>query len=243
MRLATQFIASIGGPRGANEGAILSGSFTPGALSTPDETSTPPARGDAHRLRDIAGIEPAREHERKPRSRSSSSASRTAGRGRRDGWRPSARGHRTGCGRRPRHSRRSARSALVSTASPSSPATRIALDVAQCARGLLAVQLQHVGLQRLDDMLERLVVGVDRERHLARTALHPPPSRARIASRDGAATAERTRSRPFGAGVERGVERLGRVSPQILTKTDMDSSAAFYDSGSQERMAIIGQVL
>ncbi len=43
---------------------IFSASFTPGALSTPEDTSTPPRARDAQRFRDIAGIEPARKHER-----------------------------------------------------------------------------------------------------------------------------------------------------------------------------------
>ena len=40
------------------------------------------------------------------------------------------------------------------------------LDVAQPRHGFLAVQLQDVGLQRLDDIGERGIVGIDRERHL-----------------------------------------------------------------------------
>ena len=45
---------------------ILSGSFSPGARSTPDETSTPGGCGNAQSLADIAGVEPAREHEWQP---------------------------------------------------------------------------------------------------------------------------------------------------------------------------------
>ena len=42
---------------------ILSGSFSPGARSTPDDTSTPRRLGDRERLGDIRGIEAARQHE------------------------------------------------------------------------------------------------------------------------------------------------------------------------------------
>ena len=47
---------------------ILSGSFSPGARSTPDDTSTPGARVICKRLGDIAGIKPARQHEWNARS-------------------------------------------------------------------------------------------------------------------------------------------------------------------------------
>ena len=43
---------------------ILSGSFSPGARSTPEETSTPGARVMRSASADVAGIEPAGEHER-----------------------------------------------------------------------------------------------------------------------------------------------------------------------------------
>ena len=43
----------------------MSGSFTPGARSTPEDTSTPGA-GDPHSFGDIAGVEAARHHERQP---------------------------------------------------------------------------------------------------------------------------------------------------------------------------------
>ena len=42
---------------------MRAGSFTPGALSTPEDTSTPGARVMRQRRRDVLGVEPARQHE------------------------------------------------------------------------------------------------------------------------------------------------------------------------------------
>ena len=45
--------------------------------------------------------------------------------------------------------------------------------------GFLAVQLQEIRPQRLDDVFERRVVGIDRQRHLGGAALGLPAEFAR----------------------------------------------------------------
>ena len=53
------------------------------------------------------------------------------------------------------------------------------LDVDQPRRGLLAVQLQEIRLQRLDDVAEDSVIGIDRERNFRRAPLDPSAELAR----------------------------------------------------------------
>ena len=84
-------------------------------------------------------------------------------------------------------------------------------DVAQPRYRFLAVQLQNVRLQRLDDLGEHDVVGIDRERHFLRAALDLP---AEIPRRREIQVPRRRRkkyeSHHVRAGVQRRVERLAR---------------------------------
>ena len=192
---------------------IISGSLTPGARSTPEETSTPPARGDAHGLRDIAGSETAGDHERQleievlqqmPVERRAEAAG-PRGILRRAGIEQDAVGDRGIAGQRGEIGRGLDRDRLHDRQS------EFLLDVAQPRHGFLAVQLQDVRLQRLDDVVERRVVGIDRERDLERAALRLP---AEIARRLQAEMPGRRRKEHepdhVGARVERRVERLAR---------------------------------
>ena len=66
------------------------------------------------------------------------------------------------------------------------------------------------GLQRLDDAAKLGVVGIDRERDLARAALHPLAERARGLDPEVARRRRKEHEADHvGAGVERGVERVG----------------------------------
>ena len=99
-------------------------------------------------------------------------------------------------------------------------------------RRLLAVQLQHVGLQRLDDCLERRVVGVDRERDLLRAPAHALAERARgLVAEIARRRREEHEADHVGARVERYVERLGRLQ------------AADFDHNGHRRRSLSAAVL
>ena len=83
----------------STKAAILAGSFTPGALSTPEETSTPGAPVMLERRRDVLGVQPA-DTARASRGRGPpGSSNRTTRRCRPDAWRPWAAWRRTECDR------------------------------------------------------------------------------------------------------------------------------------------------
>ena len=193
---------------------ILSGSFSPGARSTPEETSTPGARVMRSASATLPASSPPESMNGTPASRFSSSRQSNA---LAEPARPRRLARRAGVEDQPvgdlvvepdrRRGRRAPRSAA-----PSSPAGRSACAPrprapasrwpCSCSRSGCSASMMAASM---------LVVGVDRERDLLRPAAHARAERARgLDSRDCAARAERTRSRPVGAGVERHVERLGR---------------------------------
>ena len=93
-------------------------------------------------------------------------------------------------------------------------------------RRLGAVQLQHVRTQRLDDLAQHLVTGIDGERDLARPALHPLAQRARrpiaeIARRG----CKEDKADLIGPCIQRRVQRLG--SPQAADFHQKGHRSAF----------------
>ena len=73
----------------------------------------------------------------------------------------------------------------------------------------LAVQLQHVGLERCDDVEQGLVIGVDGERDLAGAALHALPERARGLQPEMArARRKEHEADQIGPGIKRHIKRL-----------------------------------
>ena len=77
-------------------------------------------------------------------------------------------------------------------------------------RRLLAVQLQHVGLERLDDVAQRLVIGIDGERDLAGAALDALAERARRLDAEMArARRKEHEADHVGAGFQRDIKRFG----------------------------------
>ena len=85
-------------------------------------------------------------------------------------------------------------------------------------RRLVAVQLQHVGLEGVDDVAERLVVGIDRERDLAGAASARAPRACARASSPrlrglGAKNTKPTRSAPESSATS---SASGVFRPQIL---------------------------
>ena len=80
------------------------------------------------------------------------------------------------------------------------------------ARGrLLAVKLEQVGLQHVDDAGQQRVVGIDRERDLLGAVFHAAAEVARRVQRHIArARREEHEADHVGAGIERGIERVGR---------------------------------
>jgi hypothetical protein len=85
------------------------------------------------------------------------------------------------------------------------------LDLGKARHGLMAVQLQNVGLQRRDDAFERRVVGVHGQRDLDRALLHMLAQLARGLQREVARRRRKEHEADHvGAGLERSVERLPR---------------------------------
>ena len=185
--------------RGADEGADFVRIFFAGrALDAGRHIDAGRAR-DAQRLGDIARIEPARQHERHAGIDALSSVQSNG--------LPSPPGRVASCGARAskisrsatcaywRIGERSARSAIGSAFITGRPKRRA--HRRDALRRLLAVQLQHVGLERVDDVAQRVVVGIDRERDLAGPATHALAERARGLQPEVArARRQRTRSRP-----------------------------------------------
>ena len=115
-------------------------SFTPGALSTPDDTSTPRAPVARIASATLSGVKPARQQPGPPRAETARrGASRTAGRCRRAGPRPSAAWRRSAACRRRRRRPRPRRG-------PAGAATPIAFIVG--ARSALAISATRAGLSR-----------------------------------------------------------------------------------------------
>ena len=87
-------------------------------------------------------------------------------------------------------------------------------------RAFLAVQLQHVGRERLDAGGKLVVGGVDRQRDLLRPAAHALAQHARGSRiRHGAARPERTRSRPCRRRL-----RARRRAPPASQSADLDQN-------------------
>ena len=73
------------------------------------------------------------------------------------------------------------------------------------------MKLQQIGMQHVDDVGQRRIVGIDRERDLLGAVFHPAPEVARRMQRDIArARRKEHEADHVGAGIERGVERVGR---------------------------------
>ena len=210
--------------RRADEGADLVGILLAGrALDAGRDIDAGRAR-DAQRLGDIAGIEPARQHERNtgieilaagPVERLAEAAG------------PRRLARRAGVEQQPvgdlrvETDRRRGRPAARSAA-PSSPAARSACARGDALRRLLAVQLQHVGLERLDHARRARVVGIDRQRDLAGAALHPLAERARGLKAEMARRGRKEHEADqVGAGSSAASSASGVFRPQILTKRDM----------------------
>ncbi len=154
---------------------IFSGSFSPGARSTPEDTSTPGARVIRKASATLPAIEAAREHERNAEIEilqqmpiewpaEAARPRRVARRTRIEqdavgdiGIRPDRREIGTGRDRnRLDHRQAKARA-----------------DGADAFRRLAAMKLQQVGLQGINDVVQHVIGGVDRKRHLARAPADP----------------------------------------------------------------------
>ncbi len=179
---------------------ILSGSFSPGARSTPDDTSTAGARVIRKRLGDVAGVEPARQHERHAGiDVLQQASSRTSCRGRRAASPRAARARRTAAGRRPwRRAGSATDRRAVSIGSAFITGRPKRERTAATRSGVsLPCSCSMSGLSASTDAVELGVGGIDRQRDLLGAALHPlAQARAPPRCRGCAATAERTRSRP-----------------------------------------------
>ena len=89
--------------------------------------------------------------------------------------------------------------------------SKFLLDVTYPRHGFLAVQLQDVRLQRIDDIAERRVVGIDRKCYFYGTALGLPAEftglfETEMPGRRG----EEHKAHHVRAGLQRDVERLAR---------------------------------
>ena len=83
------------------------------------------------------------------------------------------------------------------------------LDVAQPRHGFPAVKLQNIRPQGLDDVGERRVVGIDRERHLDGAASGPLAEIARGLKADMTGRGRKEHeSNHVGAGLQRGIQGL-----------------------------------
>src|SRR5439155_21856508 len=108
-----------------------------------------------------------------------------------------------------------AKSDLLAIGSYTGAADRLLFDArpprdATRPGGLVAVKLQHVGLERLDNACEQRVVGIDGDRDLARPPLHAARKRARLIERHVArARWEEDEANHVGARRERDIKRLG----------------------------------
>ena len=196
---------------------ILSGSFSPGARSTPDDTSTAGRARDAQRLGDVAGIEPARQHERHRQDRDfPAAASRTACRARpgRVASRGARRVEQQPVGDLRRRCGSATRSARVSIGSAFITGRPKRVRTATTRSGVsLPCSCSMSGLSASTMSSQRRVGGIDRERDLARRGPSPArrapaPPRARDCAGVGGKNTKPTMSAP---GIERGIERFGGV--------------------------------
>ncbi len=153
---------------------ILSGSFSPGARSTPDETSTPSAFELGDGALDIGRVEPARKQPR-PSRRKAARKSPVEGD-------PVAAGqHRRlrRLGVDEQHIRRTdvalRDGKILSLRNAERLHRQLAIaraDGLDPLRGFAPVKLDNIGGQRVENPIERGIVGVHRQRHEPR-----PPSR------------------------------------------------------------------
>ena len=78
-------------------------------------------------------------------------------------------------------------------------------------RRLASVQLQHIGLERLDAGRQPVVVGIDRQRHLLGPAVHALAQQPRRLEADVPRRRRKEHEADkVGAGIERDVDRVGR---------------------------------
>ena len=86
------------------------------------------------------------------------------------------------------------------------------------------MQLQHVGLERRDDVGKRLVIGIDRERDLAGAALHAVAERARgLQPEIARARRKEHEADQVGAGFQRHIKRF-----RGLQAADFDRSKPWW---------------
>ena len=205
---------------------ILSGSFSPGARSTPDDTSTAGARGDAQRLGDVAGIEPARQHERHAERRDFPASVQSKVLPSPPGPRRLAR--RAGVEQQPvgdlgvepdrRRDRRASRSAA-----PSSPAGETASAPRRRApaspgRAVAACRACSASTMRSSSAS---LASTDSATFLARPFTRSPSARAASTPRlrgDGGKNTKPTMSAPASSATS---SASGVFRPQILTRRDM----------------------
>ena len=209
---------------------IFSRSLSPGARSTPDDTSTAGARVMRSASATLPASSPPESMNGTPGSRSlQQRASRTACRARRAGSPRAARGRRTAASRRPWHRRDRRQIGCASRpAAPSSPAARSASAPTHAFRRLLAVQLQHVGLERLDDLRASSASSASTE---SATFSARPCTRAPRAARGLEAEIARRRRKEHeadhvGAGIERGVEGLGGLQAADFDQKGHDGAGS-----------------
>ncbi len=208
----------------ATKAAILAGSFTPGALSTPDDTST--CRAPVSRIASatFSGVSPpasiqGRSQWRRASSRQSKASPLPPGRSAPFGGLASIRIW--SATRRIVEER--GQIALVGHAHRLHHRQAIARpDLGHPVGRFVAVQLQHVQRHRLDDGIQRRVVGIDHQRHLGQPHRARPAPAARASARRQMARRFRQRRRtrhrpPRPPPRPRHRPRVRR--PQILTRT------------------------
>ena len=105
-----------------------------------------------------------------------------------------------------------------------------------------AVQLQHVGLERLDDGGERLIVGIDGERDLAGAAFDALAKRARGLQREMArARRKEHEADHVGAGFQRHIKRFrGLQAADFDHQSDMGGVLAAFAPFAAKRNRQVG---
>ena len=200
---------------------ILSGSFSPGARSTPEETSTPgacvirrasptlPASSPPDSMNGTPG-----EIFQKMPIECLTEAARPGGLAWRARIKDQTIGNRIDAIGQGRH--RFNRQCLHHRQ------TERLLESDDTLRGLLAVKLQHIRIQRVDAGFEPLIVGIDRQRYFLRPAAHALPEHSRDLETqcrgDGGKNTKPTMSAPASSATSSaaGVER-----PHILIDSDL----------------------
>ena len=190
---------------------ILSGSFSPGARSTPDDTSTPGARVMRKSFRHIVGVEPARKHEgnagiqileKGPVERLAETA------------RPRCILGRARVEDQSIHDLR----VLANLGKILSLRDRQCLHDRQSkarahgddtVRRFTAVELKHVRFERRHDVEQRVIIGVDGERDFSGAPLNALAKRARRLKPKMARTGrEEHEADQIGPGIKRHIKRL-----------------------------------